>query len=394
VLKTALAVTAASFVFVTVALSSQVSLLNQSAAPGSSILVGVVFFSQDASISGVQFDVQFDSSAMGLNATLGDLARHAEKSLYQANLGPNKRRFLIVGLNQRVIADGPLINLLVNLNQNATTGPYALKLSNLAATDPDGHSVPITGTDGAVTVKGMFGQGPRLLREGILNAGSLLPGPLAPGEVVTLIGAGIGPASSQQPVGSSSSTVLAGASVLFDGTPAPLLYAEPSQINAVVPYGVSGKTATQLEVTSQGEMIARVSLSTAATVPAIFTLNSSGVGPGAILNQDLTVNSPSNPAGRGSAVSVFATGAGQTDPPGIDGQVAGTILPSPLLPVSVRIGGLDAQTLYAGGAPGLIAGVIQVSCLIPIAAPSGLSVPIVLTIGPASSQAGVTLAIK
>jgi uncharacterized protein (TIGR03437 family) len=393
-LKRALLVAGAGFVSATVAFSSQLTLVNQSAVPGTSVLIPVVFGSQDGTISGIQFDLEYDSAAMSLSTTLGDPARSSEKSFYAADLAPNKRRFLIVGFNRNPIADGALINLFINLNQNAAAGVYALELSNLAATDPSGNPIPITGADGTVTVQGTVGQGVRLQQQGVLNGASLLSGPVAPGEVIMLIGAGIGPASTQQPVGPPSSTVLFGTSVLFDGTPAPLLYAVPNQINAIVPYGVFGKTTTQLQVTSQGQMIAGLPLSTTATVPAIFTLDSSGVGPGAILNQDSTVNSPSNPADQGSVVSVFATGAGQTDPPGIDGQVAGAILPSPRLPVSAHIAGLVAQVLYAGAAPELVAGVLQVNCVIPADAPSGPAVPIVLTVGPASSQAGVTLSVK
>jgi uncharacterized protein (TIGR03437 family) len=234
----------------------------------------------------------------------------------------------------------------------------------------------------------------RLQPEGVLNAANLLSGPVAPGEIITLIGAGIGPASSHETVGSPSSTVLFGTNVLFDGTPAPLLHAEPNQINAIVPYGVFGQTTTELQVTSQGQAIVRLPLSVVTAVPAIFTLDSSGVGPGAILNQDSTVNSSSNPADKGSVISLFATGAGQTNPPSIDGQIAGAALPIPLLPVSVQIGGLDVQVLYAGAAPGIIAGVIQVNCVIPADAPSGPAVPVVLYVGPTRTQAGVTLAIK
>ena len=394
VLKTVLLTVVACFVSATAAISSQVSLSNQTAAPGTSVLIPVLLVSHAESISGLQFDLQYDSAAMSLNATLGDPARSSQKSLYVADLAPNKRRFLIVGFNQNLIADGASIGLFVNLNQNVADGVYALELSNLAATDPYGNPIPITGASGIVTVQRSIGQGVRLQPEGVLSGGGLLSGPIAPGEVITLIGSGIGPATSQQPLGSPSSTVLAGTSLLFDGKPAPLLYAAPSQINAVVPFGISATTTTQLEVDSQGQAIARLLLSVATAVPAIFTLDSSGVGPGAILNQDSTVNSPSNPADKGSVVSVFASGTGQTDPPSTDGQTAGAIPPSILLPASVQIGGFDAQVLYAGGAPGLIAGVAQVNCLIPADAPSGPAVPIVLTVGPTSSQAGVTLAIK
>jgi uncharacterized protein (TIGR03437 family) len=393
VLTTGLVAVAAYFVSATAAISAQVSLSNQPAAPGTSVLFPVVFSSQGDSISGLQFDLQYDNAAMSLSATLGDTARNSEKSLYVADLAPNKKRFLIVGFNQNLITDGISINLFVNLNQSVADGVYALELSTLAATDPYGNPITITGIDGTLTVQGSIGQGVRLLRQGVLNGASLLSGPVAPGEIITLIGAGIGPASPQQPIGSSSSTDLSGTSVLFDGTVAPLLYGAPSQINAIVPFGVS-ETTTQLEVFSQGQAIARLPVSVVTAVPAIFTLDSNGVGPGAILNQDSTVNSPTNPADQGSVVSIFATGAGQTDPPSMDGQVGEAILPSPLLPVFVQIGGLNAQVLYAGAAPGIIAGVIQVNCVIPGGVPSGPAVPIALNIGPAGSQAGVTLAIK
>lgn len=393
--KAALLASVVFFAHSSAASLPRVSLSDQSAAPGTSIVVQVAFAAQGDPISGVQFDLQYNSSAMSLAATVGDAARNSGKRLYLADLAPDKRRFLIVGFNQNLIPDGTLINLFVNLNLNAPNGVYPLKFSNVASTDPYGRFAPTTGLDGAVTVQGTVSQAVRLQPAGVLNGASLLPGPVAPGEVITLIGSGIGPLSLQwPPAGDQSKTVLAGTSVLFNGTPAPLLYAAPHQINAVVPYGVSGKTVTQVQVTYQGQMIAKLPLSVAEAVPAIFTLDSSGVGPGAILNQDSTLNSPSNPAAKGSVVQLFATGAGQTDPPGADGQVARDPLPKPVLPVWVQIGGLDAEVLYAGAAPGLIAGALQVNCRVPANVASGYSVPVVLTVGTASSQPGVTLAIQ
>ena len=229
---------------------------------------------------------------------------------------------------------------------------------------------------------------------GVLNGASFLSGPVAPGEIVTLIGAGIGPASPQRPTGSATSAVLAGTSVLFDGTPSPILYAAPNQINLIIPYEVYGKPLTQLQVTHRDGIIAALFVSVSDTAPAVFTLDASGVGPGAILNQDGTINTPANPAEKGSAVVLFATGAGQTDPPGTDGQIAGDALPKPLLPVSVRIDNLDAQVFYEGAAPTLVAGVLQVNCIVPANVRSGYAVPVVLTVGNVSSPSGVTLAIK
>jgi len=376
----------------TAALASEIVLPDQAAPPGASVLSQVAFASQASSVSGVQFDVQYDSSAMSLEATLGDPAKTSGKSLYAVDLAPNKKRFLIIGLNQTLIPDGTLINLSVNVSPNAPSGVYALNLSNVGGTDPLGRSTPVTGSDGAVTVNASTTA--RLQPSGVVNAGSFLPGPVAPGELVTLIGSGIGPASTQYPNGSPSNTALGGTSVLFDGTAAPLLYAATNQINAIVPYGLSGRTTTQVTVAAQGQMIAEVALAVAATAPAIFTLNSTGVGPGAILNQDSSVNSPSNPAAKGSIISIFATGGGQTNPPGVDGQITESVLPSPLLPVTVQIGGLNSNVVYAGAAPGLISGVLQVNVVLPDGVSSGPSVPVLLTIGSSASQLGVTVAMR
>ncbi len=188
--------------------------------------------------------------------------------------------------------------------------------------------------------------------------------------------------------------MLAGTSVFFDGTASPLLYAAANQINAIVPYAVFGEASTHIHVLRGGQEIADLISPVAAAAPAIFTLEPGGVGPGAILNQDLTVNTPLNPAPRGSIAVLFATGAGQTDPPGTDGLIAIESWPKPQLPVSVQIGGLDAEILYSGAAPTLIAGVLQVNCRIPAEVVPGFTVPVVLKVGSAESPRGVTLSVR
>ena len=372
----------ALFVQVLGALASQVSLPDQSAAPGSSVLLPAMFLSQGDSVSGIQFDVQYDSSAMDLVAIVGDAARNSGKCLYYADLALNVRRFLIVGLNQNVIPDGALITLVVNLNANATSDVYPLAFSNVAGADPYSNPVPISAADGTITIQGSGGQSTALQPVGVLNGGSLLAGPVAPGEIITLIGSRIGPASEAPPVRSPIGTVLAGASVQFDGTPARILYTSPGLINLVVPNEVSGKTTTQLQVTNGGRVIASLPLPVAPTAPAIFTQDASGAGPGAVFNEDTTLNSPSNPAARGSITMLFATG------------VSASVGPNPALPVSVQIGGLNAEVLSADAGPESIAGVVQVKFRIPTNVAPGYTTPVVLTVGTVSSQPGVTLAVQ
>jgi uncharacterized protein (TIGR03437 family) len=319
---------------------------------------------------------------MSLDITAGDIARTSGKSLYIADVSSNQKRFVLCGLNQAPIPDGVAVSLFINLTTDATPGVYPLQLSNIVGTTPAGEYAPVDGADGLISVQ-QSGAVTHLWPAGVLNAATLLPGAIAPGEIVTLIGAGIGATPVQSDV-----------QLLFEGLPAPILYAGPNQINAVVPYGVSGEDSAHLQLTTGAQDIAEFDLPVVEASPGIFTLDASGIGPGAILNQDLTVNTPSNPAEPGSLITLFAHGAGQTNPPGIDGQISESILPEPLLPVSVQIAGLDAPVQYAGTAPGMISGVLQVNCLVPPGAPSGYSVPIVLAVGQMASQNGVTLAIK
>jgi len=372
---------------------AEVSLASQSAAPGSSNVLPIAFLSQANPASGVQFDLEYDNSALSLGLTPGDALRNAGKKIYSANLASNKIRLLLVGTDQSAIADGTLVNLFVTVSPTAPPSAYSLKFSNVVATSPTGTAIPITSVDGTITVQTSTSL-VRLQPGGVLNGASLVSGAIAPGEIVTLIGSGIGAAVALPPAGSASSTDLASSQVLFDGTTSPILYTSPNQINAIVPFALYRSTSTQMEVMLHGKSLAALPLSVSPAAPSIFTIDSSGVGQGAILNQDSTGNSAANPAKKGSVVVIFATGAGETDPASIDGQVTGTVLPKPLLPVSVLIGGLTAQVLYAGAAPELIAGVIQVNALVPEGVSSGAAVPVALTVGQAVSPSGVTLAIK
>ena len=208
------------------------------------------------------------------------------------------------------------------------------------------------------------GPAPAVPAAGVVNAASFLGGPVAPGELVTLFGTGIGPSTL---VGLSLTrsgfvdAFLADTVVYFDDVPAPLIYASSGQTSVIVPYTVAGRSTTQMVVEFQGRRSSPVTLPVAPGAPALFSFNASGKGGGAILNQDSSINTPSNPAEKGSIVVLFGTGEGQTDPPGVDGKLAASVFPKPVLPVAVRIGGLTAEVLYAGAAPGLVAGVFQVS---------------------------------
>jgi uncharacterized protein (TIGR03437 family) len=236
---------------------------------------------------------------------------------------------------------------------------------------------------------------PAISAAGIVNAASGKGGPVAPGELLVIYGSNLGPKSLvglSVEAGKVTSDIQ-GTKVLFDGVAAPLVYASSGQVSAIVPYSVASKSTVRVELEANGIRSNAVDMSIAAASPALFTANSSGSGPGAILNQDSSVNTPDNPAARGSIVVLFATGEGQTDPGGVDGQLALITYPKPVLPARVTIDGQAAEVLYAGAAPGMVAGVMQLNVRVPDSARAG-NVPVQTTIGSVTSPAGVTLAVR
>jgi uncharacterized protein (TIGR03437 family) len=235
------------------------------------------------------------------------------------------------------------------------------------------------------------------LMASLVNAASLAQGSIAPGEIITIFGNGAGPSSPANLTFDSSgnvATTLQGTRVLFDGVPAPLLYASSTQVNAVAPYEIAGNAVTTVQLDYNGTASLAWGIPVASSAPGIFTLDSSGQGAAAVLNQDNSLNTASNPAARGSAIQIFATGEGQTTPAGVTGSVTGSSPSIALAEVKVTIGGFDAPVQFAGSAPDSVSGLLQVNALVPAAVASGMAVPISITIGGVQSPDGVTIAVN
>jgi len=234
-----------------------------------------------------------------------------------------------------------------------------------------------------------------------VNAATFLDAPAVPGMIVTLGGSGIGPALLQGirlNAQGNVDTIVGNTRVLFDGVPAPIIYVSATQTSVVVPYSVAGRLSTRVQVEFNGVLSNALDRPVADANPGMFTLNSSGTGHVLALNAEAGtgINTAANPAPRGTVIVIYATGEGQTSPPGVDGTIPnGTTVPlrSPLLPVRVRIGGQEAQVIYAGSAPTFVSGVMQLNVRIPENAPLGLQ-PVELIIGSRTSPAGITLAIR
>jgi uncharacterized protein (TIGR03437 family) len=203
----------------------------------------------------------------------------------------------------------------------------------------------------------------------------------------------LGPAAG---VGFSSDPIapaLGGTQVSFGASAAPILYASATQINAVVPWGVAGQSGTTVVVESAaGSTSLNVAVANAA--PGIFTYNATGAGQAIALNQDTSPNGPTNAAAAGSYVSLYFTGGGVTDPPGLTGSVDDLVVSSLALTATATVGGVPAAVTFAGSAPGFVGGVNQVNLLLSSNTPAGSAVPVVITVGGQSSPATATIGVQ
>jgi uncharacterized protein (TIGR03437 family) len=255
--------------------------------------------------------------------------------------------------------------------------------------------------------KRISGNGPPRVAA-VVNAAGGLPGAIAPGEIISIyangatnaIGpqTGTGPQVDQETSRVSSSVGSVRVEFVPIGAFAPLTYISAGQINAVVPYEVAGLSETQIRVHYQNRVSDLFRVQVAETAPAIFTADGTGVGRGAILNHDGGPNGPTRREPRGGTVTLYLTGAGQTAPPGVSGQIttvaaSGPLTPQPLAGATVRVNGQPARILFYGEAPGLISGAIQLNVEIPTLISAG-DVPIQVTIGGRSTRDGVTVSVE
>jgi uncharacterized protein (TIGR03437 family) len=251
----------------------------------------------------------------------------------------------------------------------------------------------IAGLSGTVSAQAA----PVITPGGVVSSASIVENaPIAPGSIISIFGSNL--ADAPTPATSFPfPTKLGGAQVLIAGQPAPLSYAGPGQINAVVPFGTPAVNLEQLVVSHGGLYSPPQTLAVARTQPAVFTQNQTGSGPGAILviKSDGTefLNTASAPASAGDSLAIYCAGLGPVLPPVADGAAAPV---SPLsqttLPVSVTIGGQNAQVLFSGLAPGF-AGLYQVNAVVPAGIAPAANVPLTLSVAGITSAA-VTITIR
>ena len=211
--------------------------------------------------------------------------------------------------------------------------------------------------------------------ECLVNLATQQPSPIAPGTIMTLLGEQLGP-DAGVPFTLQDGRMpfnIAGASVTVDGAPAPVLYAQGSQINFIAPWSLRTDGAKVPICVTMNTANSCLYAATAAVAPGLLQVNSQI----AAINPDETVNSSQHPAPAGTYVSVYMTGAGLIEGPMVDGGIAGfdlqriTAATAAIFTFS-QCGffvcmdqTLDAPVLFAGAVPTLVYGVEVVIVKVP-----------------------------
>ncbi len=269
-------------------------------------------------------------------------------------------------------------------------GRYFVEATTLTPGQQGPYTLSVSGTPPAP---------PAITTEGVVSSAGFVGGSVVPGEILSFFGTNVGPSALvEYEFGANGRFVtrIGGTRILFDGQPAPMVFALTSQSSAVAPFSLAGRSSTTIQIEKDGVLSNAVTIPVSVAKPTIFSINQTGRGPGAVLNQDFSLNSAANPAARGSAVQIFMTGGGATNPPSVDGALAPSTaqLAELVAPVSVTIGGRTADVVYKGGAPGLINGLVQVNVLVAEDTPVGGAVELLVTVGGVRSQAGITIAVN
>ncbi len=234
---------------------------------------------------------------------------------------------------------------------------------------------------------GSGGPQPVFSSQGVVSAASFgQPGEVTPGGMVSIFGENLAP---QVAVAEALPlpTELAGVTASLGGSPLSLLFVSPGQINAIIP--ATAVVEVQQELSIGGST---ASLSVVETTPGVFTVNQAGTGQGYVVTSR-GVADAANPAEPGEVVVIYCAGLGPVSP-AVDAGVAAPSDPLSVAtnPVTVEIGGLEAEVFFAGLTPGF-AGLYQINAKVPEGVAVGNSVPVVIRSGSKSAPV-VTMAVR
>jgi uncharacterized protein (TIGR03437 family) len=286
--------------------------------------------------------------------------------------------------------DPPVV--MTSLNNGMWQGTWATRQSSVADTVAltiTAQQQQLTGTrevDGGV---GSPKTPPAILPGGIVSAASSVSfTALAPGGIIAIYGNQLADNTALAP-SIPLSTTLGNTSVQIGRTLLPLLYAGQGQINAVVPFGLNTNTTYQLLIQRDQTYSSPMPVNIADAQPGVFLSGGNGIAVDSRGTAPAFLVTPSAPAQAGDVLVIYCAGLGVTNQSVADGAASPTNPPAQTqAPVTVTIGGRNANVAFAGLTPTLV-GLYQVNVTMPAGVTPGNAVPVMLTVAGQTSPVAI-----
>ena len=266
-------------------------------------------------------------------------------------------------------------------------------------------------TQARISAQSVMTLNPKISVGGIVGAGLSTPPvqAITANSIFSIFGTDFAPAGTlkgAELVSGKLSTNVGGVCVEVAGARAPLFFVSSGQLNVQapslsatgqVPVNVITNCGTAAEVRSNVES---VTMQAAAPQFFCFVQNPNGKNPIAAINavsfgligaSGLIPGVTFTPAKPNDVVALYSTGLGATSPAYQAGELPGGI-GSTTNQVTVTIGGVNADVLYAGVAPGL-AGLYQINIRVPDSVPDG-DLAVSASVASVATPAGAFLTVK
>jgi uncharacterized protein (TIGR03437 family) len=212
---------------------------------------------------------------------------------------------------------------------------------------------------------------------------------VAPGGLISVFGSQLSPvnvSTNELPLPTS----LGDSCLTVNGTPIPMMFVSSSQINAQLPFTASGDVTMVLR--TAGGVSPNLDLVVQSNAPSVFHSGTAGPQTGiptvvrASNNQLVT---PSNPIHPKDVIVIYATGLGTVTPNVANGAPGpSSPLATAVVPPTITLGGAQLTVGFAGLAPGMV-GVYQINAEVPSGVPTGLSIPLIVNQGGATTTLSV-----
>jgi uncharacterized protein (TIGR03437 family) len=273
---------------------------------------------------------------------------------------------------------------------SSSFGTWWLSIENTSSDSRSGWLIGAT-----LNITGTRVLTPTIRQDTVVNTASFRSGGIAPGELISIYGISVGPATAVAAPAGALPTSLGGVTVTFNGTAVPISYAGPYRVDVQAPTTLTSGVPASIQVNYNNASSTAVTPIVQDTAPGVFTTQAQGQGLVKAINlANNTLNSMLTPAAKGSLISIYASGLGAVTPAVTAGQVTPNtpISNTVKTDVAASIGGVPAAVLFAGLAPGGI-GLYQLNIQVPQGAPSGAQ-ELIISTGGNASQNGATIYVQ